>query len=587
MLSQHPQGIAIPRALLPRLSKDIQTTLPTEIWDALVKMIEANYAYNNTILNVYEEYPKDNFYFTLATFGTADSKGQLAEAAKADALQEKIFFEKYLERIKNDLNQQKILDDLYEDVRSSLCRIDGSFSALRKKNPHIPEYMFAQSRDPVQELYDLTKPHISQTQKDYEKYTPLIYNARTDKTDHQSGTNQYLHAILKKLSVIEGIYKADNNQLALQDIQKKKQIESGNFLVSVGAALMASAVDSNKSPDQVSELEIHRESFFYLSRLCKETDDLFLNSRKSSPTPQIPQTSPAHTTSSNNNNNANTATSTPTLIIADNATPVTKISTTAGSAEIPKVNNANLTASTTTATSQADLLVRSEKIQTHFDTLKGSKTQNNTTNTTSIAESSPTWLPSSSSSSNSNNASPAENFKYYKEKNHFNNNNNNSEKSIQSGNTPTPNLVLAQKLENKKHILEELFFNKSLKHAKIEEKDLHNIILNIGGMVDTKREAVRRQVSYSNKVGLIPNTDCEKKTAKETTFKMHYHTQNQRFCSPEILAHYKDFFHRIGIAPYQLWPDQYQQQAHLDNKTTRKYGGSSSSSSSSSFSSSQ
>ncbi len=504
--------------------------LPQDLLAQVISLLEANYHYNCTLLEFYESADAETdavIDFGLQNFGIATTHPGMKKAIQESALKDKLFMERYITRFQNEANQQKILDDLYEEHRFSLFTLQESF-----KKPNLSYLLnpYAQKKltEPLQEIYDLIKPYVSAFAKHFEQYNLLSYNPTSGQSGYvlqhgMTGINEYAGYIDKELGKFARLGLGD------VDVRKQKVKELGNYHFT--RILFAMAAERPVAA-------INREAFYAL--YCELEDaknayKVFLAARRvvvTSPASSVPV--PATTKETVPESAATVAQ--PAAAVQAEPQPAAVIPA------MPFVSSDDLKAkadavqqsfSTTPTTAESDLGTdKAAKPSLHFAKKQHVKHQRRKT---------AAKVKEAESKMKSETV------------------------SLDAQSTISPKMI--KNLEKHRETLVALFYEKSLKKLQIAENTLEAIFVMVGGKI-SNREGSRKQLSFKGKLGFVSNEENKAKTEKA-----HLHTKNQAYAGPEILAHYRDIFHRIGLAPYQLWPeDGYKELPHRATKTFRRHG---------------
>jgi hypothetical protein len=441
--------------------------LASSVYEILKERIEAEYAYNKTLLELYEEYPELEHKINFSQFGITSNLPEFTPLIKQDVLKDKLFYEKYLKRLESDRDQGRVLDDIYEEMRYALYTHCSIVSKLT-----ISEFVKKQATEPLALFCKAIEPHCSDFQKQFMKFNTMQFNPQTKKANYVADLSGYRKHIDKELDALEKLYKSKNDNLGLSNIADKKRVLSDPVATTM-------AVVEGLSLEEAADPIISNREAFYLYYNLLEEAKRFSEERKIQWEKESGE-----------------ASNSPSPKVALNPLPTPLVVP-----KIPEVPN-----------KPAEVKVVKDKIKP--PAAEDIKTIKNTVKA-NIVE--------------SDNSSVADSLKKKKFKN----------------------------------ALTELFYTDP-KKAKIEETVLQGILKRVGGEIGENSKSVRRQLSFKAKIGFIPKPD-------PNTEKAHYHTTNTRYVNSGVIRHYRDFFHRIGIAPYQLWPEEFKKLEYRPTKTTRVF----------------
>lgn len=514
--------------------------LSTELLDKLLPLLEAEYRYNSILCEIYQ-----NENLTQPKPKSPEALILLVGAAKEDALKDKQFLERYLKWFSEELNQQKVLDGLFEECYFALHNLTqrvAQFKINKESAPFINHYA-EKEREYLMGVIRLVQPHISNFAKTFREYNPLIYNSESHQSAYKSDLAGYNEKIKKGLDDLMLIYKRESDTLGMQDIRDRLATLSNplRYIAKVSVSLQES------EPLETFQLKLHRETSYFLYSLLRDAQKLQRERVGLIFTPLLPSLN------------------TPSQLTEKTGTSLPKKpeerDVKLGKEHLSKLSSAPKVPTVIPGELEASTDVSKHKVSHNEKELKNSSDQLISRAKTLIAP-----LPKKDKEDS--------NFdvKYQKEllfskgsKKEGPTVQNKGSKKVDSVSTDIPK-SLDKRLAKSRYQqpLIDLFYG-NLGKVKIEEAVLRKILELAGGKFDGRREAVRRQLSFKGKVGFVPNSESP-------VVKAHYHTENRRHASPEILAHYRDFFYRIGLTPHQLWPTQHPEVGYQPTRTTRIYG---------------
>lgn len=559
---------------MPRLSE--------EVFKKIISLLEAEQAYNAILQELIEQQESTSVAGpSLSFLGVGASFPGFKEGVIADLLKEKRFFETYLQRFSTEDDQQKVLDELHEELRFGLHTVISSYhQTMGTPASDILRYYVKINIESLNNLRKAIEPHLSDLGKLLTK-NKISYNKLSKKAGyHGEDLKTYKDDIQSKLEEFASFYERHNDQQGLKDIRERRAILKNPLEL---------ALEVGETPDDIT---LFRKTFYYLYHLLKKAEDLHKiriesgtssatssHERTSVPTPKGVSETEAKT---RKDLPASTFTSSRQEAPAekDSAAPIPSQTTDSPSLITPPKPSATaapvspLSQSSPTDLSDSGSVSLTKPVSTP-SMVRGEKSSHSPSQNQDLMDKAREVIQASSqqsSSSTSTTGATSEKPLTF------------SKKAAKPGKVKQdvsspeihPSAERKEKMEiASKGIIEKLrkprflkpltdLFYGNLGKAKIEESSLQSILALIGVNLDDNREAVRRQLSFKGRIGFVPNSDS-------SVVKAHYHTTNQRYVAPGVLAHYRDFFHRIGLTPHHLWPKEYEDPGYHATKTTRTY----------------
>jgi hypothetical protein len=489
------------------LSSQVKTTLAPDILCTFTQLLEAQYHYNNTLLELDEAGP--TYLPNMLAMHLPQQKGEIFRGSltslyKKEVSKEKESYQKYLQRIRTESNQQKVLDDFFEDVRKALH--SNLSIACRNGKTFLSSFISTFFIQPLQDVSKTISPHISSFQQYFSEYNKLLSVPTGGESRYEVHTAPFQDFILGELEKLKRDYEIHQDADGAADILRRQGFFEMEFMVAYLQFFPSEPVELN--------YKMNREWFY---ALCSSLENArVLHERRK-------------------------------LLWQKKTIPTEPIVVTGVLPKPPEGPLENRDISL-----EVRLVEATEKLAIKSTALA------------ELEEPAEEVAIAISSASASARLAPTEPTIQKKPDLIFSKNKNKKNKEKipekESDHLPAFQVILRGKYKEE---LVDLFFGKNLEKIHIPEKTLKLMVEAIGGIV-TDGAGSRKRIVYQGKLGFVPNEPSGSVVA-------HYHTKNTRHACPAVLAHYRDFFHRIQLTPSKLWPNEYSEQDYTFNRTTRRH----------------
>jgi len=420
-------------------------------------------------------------------------QGALTSLYKAEVLKEKEFYQKYLQRLKVEDNQQKVLDDFFEIARKALH--SNLSIAYKKKETLVSSCISTFFIQPLQDVLKTIKPYTSPFQQKFSEYNKLLANPKGGESLYEAHTTPFKDWVSSELEKLNRDYILHEDAGGAADILNRQTFFEEEFIIAYLLLFSSESIELNYT--------MNREWFYALYNVLENAHVLY-EKRKLLWKEKTVVREP--------------------IVAPDDLSVFPKESS----------ENQELPLETRLIAVTEKLAIKSVESVAPVEE-------------TSIASSSGRVSTCSDSTGAFSLEEPVLIF---------------SKKKGELQKKEAADLQLSEAILKGKHkdTLVELFYGKSLDKIHIPEKTLQAMVTAIGGTV-TDGSGSRKRIFYQEKLGFVPNE----------LVVTHYHTTNTRHASPAVLAHYRDFFHRIKLTPSVLWPNEYSAQDYTFNRTTRRH----------------